>query len=89
MPRKSPYPPEVRERAVKLFVEHQDEYLSEWAAMTGISAKMGTAKTLRSWVAGPRSTRASCPRDDVAHPPLRGPAMDSVVPITEPRSPSA
>ena len=51
MPRKSPYPPEVRERAVKLFVEHRDEYSSEWAAMTGISAKLGmTAETLRSWV---------------------------------------
>jgi transposase len=41
MPRQSPYPPEVRERAVKLFVEHRGEYPSEWAAMTGISAKLG------------------------------------------------
>ena len=36
MPRKSPYPPEVRERAVKMFVEHRDEYPSEWAAMTSV-----------------------------------------------------
>ncbi len=51
MPRKSPYPPEVRERAVKIFVEHRDEYPSEWAAMTGIATKLGmTAETLRSWV---------------------------------------
>jgi transposase len=48
---KSPYSPEVRERAVKMFVEHRDEYSSEWAAMTGISARLGmTAETLRSWV---------------------------------------
>jgi transposase len=51
MPRKSPYSPEVRERAIKLFVEHRDEYPSEWAAMTGISSKLGmTAETLRAWV---------------------------------------
>jgi len=51
MPRKSPYSPEVRERAIKMFVEHRDEYPSEWAAMTGISSKLGmTAETLRAWV---------------------------------------
>jgi len=51
MPRKSPYPPEVRERAVKMFVEHRHEYSSEWAAMTSVASKLGmTAETLRSWV---------------------------------------
>ena len=29
-----PPTPEVRERAVKMFVEHRHEYPSEWAAMT-------------------------------------------------------
>ena len=51
MPRRSPYPPEVRERAVKMFVEHRHEYPSEWAAMTSVAKKLGmTAETLRSWV---------------------------------------
>ena len=51
MPRKSPYSPEVRERAVKMVAEHRDEYPSEWAAMTSVAAKLGmTAETLRSWV---------------------------------------
>jgi transposase len=51
MPRKSPYSPEVRERAVKMFVEHRHEYPSEWAAMTSVATKLGmTAETLRSWV---------------------------------------
>ena len=51
MPRKSPYSPEVRERAIKMFVEHRDEYPSEWAAVTAISSKLGmTAETLRAWV---------------------------------------
>jgi transposase len=51
MQSRPPYPPEVRERAVKLFFEHRDEYPTEWAAMTAVSSKLGmTAETLRSWV---------------------------------------
>jgi transposase len=51
MPRKSPYSPEVRERAVKMVTEHRDEYPSEWAAMTSVATKLGmTAETLRNWV---------------------------------------
>ena len=51
MPRRNPYPPEVRERAIKLFVEHRHEYGSEWAAMQSVATKLGmTAETLRSWV---------------------------------------
>ena len=36
MPR-SPYSPEVRERAVRMYFDHRAEYPSEWAAMTGIA----------------------------------------------------
>ena len=51
MPRNHPYSPEVRERAVRMFVEHRDEYPSEWAAMTSVATKLGmTPETLRSWV---------------------------------------
>jgi transposase len=51
MPRNTRYSPEVRERAVRMLVEHRDEYPSEWAAMTAISAKLGmTPETLRIWV---------------------------------------
>jgi transposase len=51
MTSRPPYPPEVRERAIRMFVEHRHEYPSEWAAMTSVAGKLGmTPETLRSWV---------------------------------------
>jgi transposase len=51
MPRNTRYSPEVRERAVRMLVEHKAEYPSEWAAMTAIASKLGmTPETLRIWV---------------------------------------
>ena len=51
MQSRPPYPPEVRERAVNLFLEHRHEYRSEWSAMTAIATKLGmTPETLRAWV---------------------------------------
>ena len=45
------YPPEVRERAVRLVLEHQENYDSQWAALTSIAGKIGcTVETLRKWV---------------------------------------
>ncbi len=51
MTRATRYPPELRERAMRLVQEHRDEYTSEWAAIQSIAGKLGmTAETLRKWL---------------------------------------
>jgi len=51
MPRSTRYSPELRERAVRMVVEHSHEYPSEWAAITSVAGKLGmSAETLRKWV---------------------------------------
>lgn len=45
------YSPEVRERAVRMVIEHRDEYTSEWAAIESIAPKIGCATaTLHGWL---------------------------------------
>ncbi len=45
------YSPEVKERAVRMLLEHEREYESRWAAMESIASKIGcTAESLRAWV---------------------------------------
>lgn len=45
------FPREVRERAVRMVIEHRHEYPNEWQAMTSIAGKFGAApETVRKWV---------------------------------------
>ena len=45
------YSPEVRERAVRMVLEHRGEYASEWEAINSIASKIGcTGETLRGCV---------------------------------------
>lgn len=45
------YSPELRERAVRMAIEHRADYKSEWATFVGVSKLFGMSpETLRSWV---------------------------------------
>ena len=51
MGRATRYPPELRERAMRLVREHREEHPSEWAAIQSIAGKLGmTPETLRLWL---------------------------------------
>jgi transposase len=46
------YPPELRERAVRMVAEVTPNYDSQWAAINAVAQKLGvgTAETVRKWV---------------------------------------
>ena len=51
MGRPSKYSPELRERAVRLVLEHAPEYPSQWVAIRSVAEKLGcSVEALRRWV---------------------------------------
>jgi transposase len=61
------YSPEVRERAVRMVVEHAGEYPSRWASECSVAAKIGcSAAILHEWVKRwevDQGTRAGVPTE--------------------------
>ena len=72
------YPPELRERAVRMVTEIAGDHGSEWAAMGEVARLLGigTAETVRKWVrqgevdAGqrPDATNESPPQTKINRP---------------------
>ena len=51
MRKSTKFSPEVRERAVRMVLEHRGEYHSLWATIESIASKIGcVAQTLNEWV---------------------------------------
>ena len=51
MPRHGKYPDEMRERAVRMVLDHAHEYGSQWEAICSVAEKLGPkAETVRLWV---------------------------------------
>lgn len=51
MTKNTRFSPEVRQRAVRMVIESQNDYDSQWAAISSIALKIGcTPETLRTWL---------------------------------------
>ena len=51
MSRRIRYSQEVRERAVRMVIEHEGDYASQWGAIRSIAEKIGCSpESLRKWL---------------------------------------
>ena len=59
------YPPELRERAVRMVFEVTPNYDSQWAAINAVAQKLGvgTAETVRKWVRQAEIDTGHCGRE--------------------------
>ena len=68
MGRPSRYSPELKERAVRMVQEHEEEHPSPWAAMEAMAPKLGCSReTLRNWVRQAERDAGQRRRASLAH----------------------
>ena len=61
MKKQNKFSPEVRERAVRMVLEHRGEYPSLWATIESIAPKIGCVpQTLNEWVRKHEVVRDRC-----------------------------
>ncbi len=71
MTKNTRFSPEVRQRVIRMVLESQGEYDSQWAAICSIAPKIGyiTPETLRVWVRHMSGTPGAVMADS---PPMNG-----------------
>lgn len=56
-----PFPPEMRERAVRMVLEHQEESETQWEAIRSVAEKIGaSSETVHSGCAARKSMAGAC-----------------------------
>jgi transposase len=52
MSHRSPYPQELRERAIRMVAEIRPDYETEWAAIGAVAARLGvgSSEAVRKWI---------------------------------------
>jgi transposase len=67
MNRRTKYPPELRERAIRMVYEQREHHETQWSAIESVAQKIDcTAQTLKNWIA---KAEGKADADDAATAP--------------------